>query len=162
MGLKRMIMDRIKIVKDFLSKDECISALDYFKNGKDPKESDVYKKINDYVNSFIKLKGYKFSELSPLILNTHNVGPSNLKWDTDTQSYITILIQLNDSYEQGYFQFSVDDDTNYFQLHHGAGHMVVFFSNLKYRTSPIESGIKYTITTSISLEEMQNYKHTII
>jgi hypothetical protein len=157
-----MIMDRITIVKEFLSKDECSLILDCLKDGKLSDESDVYKKLNDYINKFIKLKGYEFTKLSPIKLNIHNTGASSLKWNTDVDSYITILIQLNESYEQGYLQFLTDDGDNYFQLHHGVGHMVVFFSNLKNRTSPVINGIKYTMTTSISITELENYKSTLI
>jgi hypothetical protein len=157
-----MIMDRITIVKEFLSKDECSLILACLKDGKLSDESDVYKKLNDYINTTIKLKGYELTKLSPIKLNIHNAGPSSLKWITDTNSYITILIQLNESYEQGYLQFLTDDGDNYFQLHHGAGHMVVFFSNLKNRTSPVINGIKYTMTTSISITELENYKSTLI
>jgi len=157
-----MIMDRITIVKEFLSKDECSLLLECLNDGKLSDESDVYKKLNDYINKSIKLKGYEFTKLSPIKLNIHNTGASSLKWNIDSDSYITILIQLNDSYEQGYLQFLIDDGDNYFQLHHGAGHMVAFFSNLKNRTSPVVNGIKYTMTTSISIKELKNYKSTLI
>jgi hypothetical protein len=157
-----MIMDRITIFKDFLSKDECSSILECLKDGRLLDESDVYKKLNNYINTFIQLKGYEFTQLSPIKLNIHNKGVSSLKWITDTDSYITILIQLNDTYEDGYSQFLIDDGDNYFQLHHGAGHMVVFFSNLKQRTSPVINGIKYTMTTTISIKQLQDYKPTII
>jgi hypothetical protein len=162
MGLEKMIMDRITIVKDFLSKDECSLTLECLKYGKLDYESDAYKKLNDYIDTFIKLKGYEFSKPSPIKLNIHNTSASSLKWNTDVDSYITILIQLNDSYEEGYLQFLTDDGDNYFQLHHGAGHMVVFFSNLKQRTSPVINGIKYTMTTTISIKQLQDYKPTII
>jgi hypothetical protein len=155
-------MDRISVVKNFLTKEECSSVLGCLKNGILPDKSDVYKKLNNYINASIKLKGYELTELSPIKLNIHNAGVSSLKWITDTESYITILIQLNDAYEDGYSQFLIDDGDNYFQLHHGAGHMVVFFSNLKQRTSPVINGIKYTLTTTISIKQLQDYKPTII
>lgn len=148
-------MDRVTIIKNFIDEDECKRALE-------TKDYSFIKfKLERYIKHNIKLKGYSFTELSPLILNHHIVGVNDPKWVTD-DSYISFLIQLNNEYEQGYFQFLVDNDDNYFQLHHGTGHLVLFFSNLKHRTTPIKSGEKYTITTSISITKDDNYTKTLI
>lgn len=149
-------MDRISIIKNFVDEDECKYALE----NKD--YSFIKFKLERYIKYNIKLKGYAFTELSPLQLNTHIVGVNSSKWNIDDNSYISFLIQLNDEYEQGYFQFLLDDDENYFQLHRGIGHMVVFFSNLKNRTTPIESGTKYTISTNISIKKDDSYNKTLI
>ena len=149
-------MDRVTIIKNFIDEDECKYALetaDY---------SFIKFKLDRYIKFNIKLKGHSFTELSPLNLNQHIVGVNSSKWNIDSNSYISFLIQLNDEYEQGYFQFLLDEDDNYFQLHRGSGHMVVFFSNLKNRTTPIEMGEKYTITTSISISKDDTYTKTLI
>jgi hypothetical protein len=149
-------MDRVTIIKNFIDEGECKYALhntDY---------SFIKFKLDRYIQYNIKLKGYEFAELSPLKLNHHIVGVNNPNWITDGDSYISFLLQLNDSYEGGYFQFLVDNDDNYFQLHHGTGHLVLFFSNLKHRTTPIEIGEKYTITTSISITKDDTYTKTLI
>jgi hypothetical protein len=149
-------MDRVTIIKNFIDEDECKYALqnaDY---------SFIKFKLDRYIQYNIKLKGYVFTELSPLKLNHHIVGVNDPIWITDKNSYISFLLQLNDSYEGGYFQFLVDNDDNYFQLHHGSGHLVLFFSNLKHRTTPIESGEKYTITASISITKDNTYTKTLI
>lgn len=149
-------MERIKIIKNFLTKDECVYALDT----KD--YSFIYDKVKSYIDNFIQLKGYTFTKLLPFRLNTHIVGVNNPNWYVDEDAYISFLIQLNDAYKEGYFQFLVDEDENYFQLHHGYGHMIVYFSNLKNRTSPVEGGIKYTITSSISINKIDGFEKTII
>jgi hypothetical protein len=149
-------MNRLKLIKNFINKDECKYALetaDY---------SFIKFKLDRYIKFNIKLKGYVFTELSPLKLNHHIVGFNDSRWIIDSNSYISFLLQLNDEYEQGYFQFLLDEDDNYFQLHHGCGHLVLFFSNLKHRTTPIESGEKYTISTSISITKDDNYTKTLI
>jgi hypothetical protein len=149
-------MDRVTILKNFIDEDECKQALeteDY---------SFIKFKLDRYIKHNIKLKGYSFTELSPLTLNHHIVGVNDSMWVTDSKSYISFLLQLNDSYKEGYFQFLVDNDDNYFQLHHGSGNLVLFFSNLKHRTTPIEEGEKYTITTSISIIKDDNYTKTLI
>lgn len=149
-------MDRVTIIKNFIDEDECKYALetaDY---------SFIKFKLDRYIKYNIKLKGYSFTELSPLKLNRHIVGVNNPMWETDSNSYISFLLQLNNKYEQGYFQFLVDNDDNYFQLHHGSGNLVLFFSNLKNRTTPVENGEKYTITTSMSIIKDDTYTKTLI
>ena len=149
-------MNRVTVIKNFIDEDECKLALE--KND----YSFIKFKLERYIKHNIKIKGYSFTELSPFVLNHHIVGINDPKWVTDDNSYISFLIQLNDEYEQGYFQFLLDDDDNYFQLHHGAGHLVLFFSNLKHRTTPIESGKKFTITTSVSTIKDDTYTKTLI
>lgn len=149
-------MDRVTIIKNFIDADECKYALE------NADYSFIKFKLDRYIQHNIKLKGYIFTELSPLKLNHHIVGVNDPMWITDNDSYISFLLQLNDSYEEGYFQFLVDNDDNYFQLHHGTGHLVLFFSNLKHRTTPIKTGEKYTITTSISITKDNTYTKTLI
>ena len=149
-------MDRVTIIKNFIDADECKYALE------NEDYSFIKSKLDRYIQHNIKLKGYIFTELSPLKLNHHIVGVNDPMWITDNDSYISFLLQLNDSYEEGYFQFLVDNDDNYFQLHHGKGHLVLFFSNLKHRTTPIKTGEKYTITTSISITKDDTYTKTLI
>jgi hypothetical protein len=149
-------MDRVTIIKNFIDKDECKYALetaDY---------SFIRFKLDRYIKFNVKLKGYSFTELSPLTLNHHVVGVNNSDWITDSNSYISFLIQLNEDYFRGRFQFLIDDDDKYFQLNHGAGHLVLYFSNLKHRTTPVEMGEKYTITTSISIIKDDTYTKTLI
>lgn len=155
MDLKK-IMNRITVIKDFLSKNECEYAL------KECNYSIIQSKLKEYITNTIELKGYIFNEISPFKINTHITNDSSLIWKVDTTSYISFLIQLNDSYNGGYFQFLVDNNDRYFQLHHGIGHMVVFFSNIQHRTSPIESGTKYTLSTSVSIVKDINYDITLI
>jgi hypothetical protein len=148
-------MDRITIVKNFVDEDECNHALeteDY---------SFIAFKLERYIKYNINLKGYSIDSPLPFKLNTHTPNSNNPKWNIDTNSYISFLIQLNDSYENGYFQFLLDDGDNYFQLHHGAGNMVIYFSNLKHRTSPVINGTKYTITSSVSITKNSNHQTLI-
>jgi hypothetical protein len=143
-------MDKITIVKNFVDEDECKYALetaDY---------SFIKFKLERYIKYNINLKGYSIDTLLPFNLNTHTPDSSNPKWNTDTSSYISFLIQLNESYENGYFQFLLDGGDNYFQLHHGVGNMAVFFSNLKHRTSPVINGTKHTLTSSVSIIKNSN------
>ena len=148
-------MDKITIVKNFVDEDECKYALetaDY---------SFIKFKLERYIKYNINLKGYSIDTLLPFNLNTHTPDSSNPKWNTDTSSYVSFLIQLNESYENGYFQFLLDGGDNYFQLHHGVGNMVVFFSNLKNRTSPVTSGTKHTLTSSVSIIKNSNHQTLI-
>jgi hypothetical protein len=72
------------------------------------------------------------------------------------------MITLNNNYEEGYFQFLINNGENYFQVHHGAGHMVLFFSNLNQRTTPVIKGIKKTLTGKVLLIKDNSVKQTLI
>jgi predicted 2-oxoglutarate/Fe(II)-dependent dioxygenase YbiX len=72
------------------------------------------------------------------------------------------MIQLNNDYNEGYFQFLINDGESYFQVNHGAGHLVLFFSNLKQRTTPVKSGIKKTLSGKILLIKDKDVKNTLI
>lgn len=150
---------RIKIAHDFLTKTECESLLnDYFKNV----NSDytfLKKRIFDYLN--LTLKGYEL-DLSEFKIYKLDKTSTNPDWHIDTDSYISIMIQLNDDYVDGIFQFLLDEGDTYFQLHHGSGKMVSYFSNIKNRTTPIIRGDKYVLTTSIKIQKIIDYKKTII
>lgn len=149
-------MDRITIIKNFIDEDECKYALDT------ADYSFIKFKLDRYIKFNIKLKGHSFTELSPLKLNHHISGVNDPNWVTDSDSYISFLIQLNEDYFRGRFQFLIDDDDKYFQLPHGAGNLVVYFSNIKNRTTPVENGMKYTIASSVNIIKEEDFKKTLI
>jgi hypothetical protein len=143
-------MDKITIVKNFVDEDECNYALetaDY---------SFIKFKLERYIKYNISLKGYSVDTLLPFNLNTHTPNSSSPKWNTDTSSYISFLIQLNESYENGYFQFLLDGGDNYFQLHHCVENMALFFSNHNHSTTPVINGTKHTLTSSVSIIKNSN------
>lgn len=149
-------MDRIVVIENFLDEDECKYALDT------ADYSFIKFKLDRYIKFNIKLKGYSFTELSPLKLTRHISGVNDSNWVTDSNSYISFLLQLNEDYFRGRFQFLIDDDDKYFQLPHGAGNLVVYFSNIKNRTTPVENGMKYTIASSVNIIKEEDFKKTLI
>ena len=93
----------------------------------------------------IKFKGYIPSGFIDIKLNEYQVDQKYHDFKSNDDNYISFMIQLNNDYNEGYFQFLINDGESYFQVNHGAGHLVLFFSNLKQRTTPVKSGIKKTL-----------------
>jgi hypothetical protein len=150
---------RIKVTHDFLTKTECDSILNnYLQN-----QPIDLRFISDRLFDFLKidLKGFECN-ISNLKINKLDKTTSNPNWIVDQESYISFLIQLNDEYVDGKFQFLLDGGDTYFQLHHGYGKLVTYFSNIKNRTTPILSGTKYFLTGCITIEKLVEFKKTII
>lgn len=155
-------MDRIVVIEKFLTKEECEDTLSFLMKGGVLDSGIVYDRLTEYINDSITLKGYKLSNISPFKFNIHTGQNSNPDWVSDDETYISFLIQLNEDYFRGRFQFLVDDDDKYFQLLHGEGNLVMYFSNIKNRTTPVENGIKYTITSSVNIIKEEDFKQTLI
>jgi len=155
-------MDRIVVIENFLTKEECNDTLSFLMEGGVLDSGIIYDRLTKYLSDNINVKGYTVSNISPFKFNTHTGQNSNPEWSSDDDSYISFLIQLNEDYFRGRFQFLVDDSDKYFQLAHGAGNLVIYFSNIKNRTTPVENGIKYTITNSVNIIKKEDFKKTLI
>ena len=155
-------MDRIVVIENFLTKKECEDALPLIIKGDVLDSGIIYDRLTKYVSDFITLKGYRLSNISPFKFNVHTSENSNPEWVSDEETYISFLIQLNEDYFRGRFQFLIDDNDKYFQLPHGAGNLVVYFSNIKNRTTPVENGMKYTIASSVNIIKEEDFKKTLI
>lgn len=146
-------------VLNFLTKDECVSIIQNNFDLKLLKEKIINSIKDYYVTDF---KGYELDEISDIQLNTYTVNQTYLNFQKINNEFLSFMIQLNEDYDEGFLQFSVKDDSQYYQFYSGAGHMILFFSSLKHRTIPVKSGVKYTLTGNILLKKINNYTKTII
>jgi hypothetical protein len=146
-------------VLNFLTKEECSDII----NNRCDLENLKLKLINCIKDYFITdFKGYELDEITNIELNSYTVNQKYFNFQKIDNEFLSFMIQLNEDYDEGFFQFLVKDDTEYYQFYSGAGHMILFFSSLKHRTIPVKSGIKYTLTGNIILKQIDNYTKTII
>lgn len=150
---------KIKLLLNFLNRDECEKIMSNSYDMDSLRDRILIEVEKYFVTNF---KGFKLNGVDDLKLNQYVVGQKYNDFESTDENYVSFLIQLNDDYSEGYFQFLVDDGNNYFQAHHGLGHLVLFFSNLSKRTTPVTNGIKHTLTGTISLIETYNSNKTLI
>lgn len=150
---------KIKLLLNFLNRDECDQVI----SGAYDKDMLMDKILNEVEKYFItNFKGFEIGGVVDLKLNQYSIEQKYNDFESADENYVSFLLQLNDEYKEGYFQFLVDDGNKYFQVHHGLGHLVLFFSNLPKRTTPVVSGVKHTLTGTISLIESTSSVKTLI
>lgn len=181
------MFDRLLKVENFLTNEECnlilekyLPTLDFTSstllNGKlsnKRKSSTVYvdniieieEKVNKVLNENLNIKGHKISELGPYEFARYKSGEF-YDWHKDfdenhNDSVYSIMIQLNDDYEEGYLQLKNEED-RIIQLDKNLGTLYIYFSSLSNRIIPVKSGIKYCLINQITLKKDENYIKTLI
>lgn len=184
-------MDRLYTMKEFLTKQECFELLNKFKSelvlspakvaGKQSVNNNIRKssiafipsidiideKLKQLLKSLIKMKGFEVTGLGPYQFTEYKVGEF-YDWHTDSDKdeykdrFCSIVIQLNDDYENGYLQLNDETTESTIQLEKGVGTMYIFYSNIRHRVLPVKSGIRYSLVNWISLKKIENFKNTLI
>lgn len=153
-----MINRNINVIDDFLSKKECEDLISNYNDNIDY----IHKKIENFINENYIVKGFKFNKLKPIKFNKYTPDTQySLKWIINEKSYFTFIIQLNEDFENGYHQFLLFDNDNYYQVPKKSGSLIIFFSNLKQRLAPVLDKEKYTISTEIDLKKTKISKTLI-
>lgn len=182
-------MERFHIIPNFLSADECSTILTKYKAELELSAGQIVKigisnkrkssiafiptidiiddKLKSKLKSLIQIKGYEVTGLGPYQFTEYKVG-DYYDWHTDSDDneykdrFCSIVIQLNDTYEDGYLQLRYEKNNNTIQLDKGIGTMYVFFSNIFHRVIPVTNGVRYSLVNWISLKKVDEYKKTLI
>jgi hypothetical protein len=148
-----------KPVFNFLTNNECDAIIE----GKFDLDKLKNKILNTAREYFItEFNGYELSEIDDIEINLYKPNQKYTNFNKIEDGFLSFVIQLNNEYDEGFFQFSFKDDNYHYQMYPGKGHMLLFFSNLNHRTVPVKKGIKYTLNGTIRLKKRKNYKKTII
>lgn len=185
-----MIFDKFKVYESFLSKKECSDILKKCLTELELNQAEVYddkisnKVINDKRKS--KVAFTKLNSIDEKIFNklqeNFNIKGFNLKlsnyqfteykkgdyfnWHTDSsetmlkERFLTIAIQLSDSYEGGEFDILVDNKE--IEMQSGIGNLFVFLSSSRHRVREIKNGVRYSIVNWLELEPQKDYKKTLL
>ncbi|MEY4572091.1 MAG: hypothetical protein RLZ10_1317, partial [Bacteroidota bacterium] len=80
---------------------------------------------------------------------------------TDYDRYCSLVIQLNDGYDDGDLQ--IKDEQNEIQtVEKGVGNLILFLSNIEHKVVPVKSGIRYTLVNWVRLKQIKDYKKTLL
>lgn len=124
-------------------------------------------RLKKTLDDLIKVKGYVVTGLGPYQFTEYKAG-EYYDWHTDSAKdvyqyrFASIVIQLNDEYSDGYLEVNLNDNTEIVRLPKGIGNLYVFYSNLLHRVMPVNDGVRYSLVNWVSLEEIKEYKKTLI
>lgn len=166
----------IKVIYDFLSKEECNLILNKCKeethmsnaisvggNINDRKSSvgwitnlgDLNQRLKNVLKDSFNISGMDVTGLGSFQFTEYKVG-EYFNWHIDSNSTIykdrfaSIVIQLNDTYTDGILEIkNVDGET--MPIENKIGTLYIFNSNLLHRVTPIESEIRYSLVNWVSL-----------
>jgi predicted 2-oxoglutarate/Fe(II)-dependent dioxygenase YbiX len=179
--------NEIKVIENFLSRDECLSILNICKEtinlsnakviGGNPKErKSSVGWINDlgYVNERLKnvlrdsyfFNGMEVTGLGPFQFTEYKVGEF-YGWHTDRDSttfsdrFTSTVIQLNDDYDGGILEIK-NTKNELVSIENRIGTLYVFDSNLRHRVTPVESGVRYSLVNWISIIKTDSSQQNLI
>ena len=129
----------------------------------------LLEKTTELLNNNIAVKGfdldYKNSEFQ---FTEYNVGDffnwhkdNNGNTITEFDRYCSIVIQLNDEYENGDLQIETTNNA-ILTIEKSIGTLFIFLSDTQHRVTTITDGNRYTLVNWVGLKKQNNYKKTFI
>ncbi len=129
----------------------------------------LLEKMSKLLNQYIFIKGFDLNfKNSPFQFTQYYPG-GHFDWHKDTTGkkiadydrYCSLVIQLNDEYEEGDLQIK-DKQNETLTIEKGVGNLILFLSNIEHRVVPVKSGVRYTLVNWVSLVQKKDYKKTLL
>jgi PKHD-type hydroxylase len=129
----------------------------------------LLEKMSKLLNKYINVKGFDLDyEHSEFQFTEYIIG-GHFDWHKDVYGekitnydrYCSLVIQLNDEYEEGDLQIKNSED-EILTVKKGSGNLILFLSDIEHRVLPVKSGVRYTIVNWIKLIEKKEYKKTLL
>jgi Rps23 Pro-64 3,4-dihydroxylase Tpa1-like proline 4-hydroxylase len=80
---------------------------------------------------------------------------------TQYDRYCSLVIQLNDEYEEGDLELKLSNDS-IMKVEKGIGNTIVFLSDIEHRVTGVKNGNRYTLVNWVGLKKINNYKKTLL
>ena len=109
----------------------------------------------DYNDSEFQFTEYKINDY----FDWHS--DSNGKDFTQCDRYCSLVIQLNDDYEEGNLEIKLSEDSTII-VEKGIGNTIIFLSSMLHRVTNVKNGNRYTLVNWVGLKEKHNYKKTLL
>lgn len=129
----------------------------------------LLEKMSKLLNKYINVKGFDLDyEHSEFQFTEYNIG-GHFDWHKDVYGekitnydrYCSLVIQLNDNYEDGDLQIK-NLNEEIITVEKGVGNLILFLSDIEHRVISVKSGSRYTIVNWIKLMEKKEYKKTLL
>ena len=129
----------------------------------------LLEKMTELLNKHIFVKGFDLDFKNSQFQFTEYHTGGHFDWHTDSlgkkitdyDRYCSLVIQLNDEYEDGDLQIK-DTQNETLTVEKGVGNLILFLSSIKHRVIPVKSGIRYTLVNWVKLKEKKDYKKTLL
>ena len=177
---------KVDIIENFLSQDECdyvlnkcnseltLSEIDIHNSVFNRKQSSariddlgfVNTKLKNVLKNLIDINGMEISDfIHKFKFAEYRIG-DYFDWHTDnsksyTTGFITTIIQLNDDYTGGNLEIKNSND-GLIPFVNKKGSLYIFDSALMHRVTPIESGIRYSLSNWFTLIKTNKNKQNLI
>ena len=129
----------------------------------------ILEKITKLLQENISIKGFDLDyKNSNFQFTEYNVG-EYYGWRVDSDGedikqdkrYCSLVIQLNDGYEDGDLELKLSDDS-IMKVEKGIGNTIVFLSDIEHRVTGVKNGNRYTLVNWVKLKQKKDYKKTLI
>lgn len=129
----------------------------------------LLEKMSRLLNQHINVKGFDLDyKDSQFQFTEYNTG-DHFNWHkdvvgnkiTDYDRYCSLVIQLNDDYDDGDLQIK-DNKNETLTIEKGTGNLILFLSNIEHRVMPVKSGTRYTLVNWVKLIQKKDYKKTLL
>ena len=129
----------------------------------------LLEKMSKLLNQYIFVKGFDLNFKKSEFQFTQYYPGGHFDWHKDTTEkkiadydrYCSLVIQLNDEYEDGDLELKLSDDS-IMKVEKGIGNTIVFLSNIEHRVTGVKSGNRYTLVNWVGITEKNNYKKTLL
>jgi PKHD-type hydroxylase len=129
----------------------------------------LLEKMSKLLNKHIFVKGFDldFEESKFQFTEYHTGGHFDWHRDaygkkiTECDRYCSLVIQLNDEYQDGDLQIK-DNQNETLTIEKGVGNLILFLSNIEHKVVPVKSGIRYTLVNWVKLKQNKDYKKTLV
>ena len=179
--------NEIRVVENFLTKDECFHILNKCKEdislsvagtiGGNPNErkssvgwvndlGDVNQKLKDILKDSFIINGMEVTGLGPFQFTEYKVGEF-YGWHTDRDSttfmdrFTSTVIQLNDDYTGGVLEIK-NPKGELVPINNKVGTLYIFDSNLRHRVTPVEDGVRYSLVNWVSIIKTNSSQQNLI
>mgnify|MGYP000400657182 CR=1 FL=1 len=129
----------------------------------------LLEKISKLINDNISVKGFDLDyDDTQFQFTEYKIG-DYFEWHTDNNGkqitqcdrYCSLVIQLNDDYEEGDLELKLSEDST-MVVEKGVGNTIIFLSNIEHRVTPVEKGNRYTLVNWVGLKENNSFKKTLL
>jgi len=126
-------------------------------------------KITKLLYNNIRVKGFDLDyEDSEFQFTEYNKGDF-FNWHkdvykdeiTEIDRYCSLVIQLNDDYEDGNLELKLSDN-QIMKVEKETGSIIVFLSNTEHQVTKVKNGNRYTLVNWIGLKKNNNHRKTLL
>ena len=129
----------------------------------------ILEKISKLINENINVKGFDLDYKNSEFQFTEYKTGDFFGWHRDItgnestqhKRYCSLVIQLNDEYEDGNLEIKLSDNS-VMTVEKGIGNVIVFLSNMEHRVTSVKNGNRYTLVNWVGLKENNNYEKTLL